>query len=93
MRSTFNTTAIAISKKGELDTNPDAAIVDEAKSLHVFTSDSDGRFILVQSEGEFDLRQWDDAEQLAQKVNRSKQESLRQEIEQDALVNRRWSGR
>lgn len=92
MRCTFNTTMLAITFENEILIQPNAALLDEARSIHVFTSDSYGKLILVQSEGEFELQAWTRAEQEAQKLNKTKQEALKQRVEGEVLRNLRWRG-
>lgn len=91
MRCTFSSTVVAISANDELLTEPNATRTGDTKSLHAFTSDSRGQLILIQSEGDFDLRGWERAEQEAQRQNQTKQKDMRRMIQEDLYANKRWN--
>jgi exosome complex component RRP46 len=62
---TFTATLIAIAATGKIITNPSPQELRSALSIHVFAFSSLGDLLHVESEGEFSMETWDEAQRTA----------------------------
>lgn len=65
MKGVAGAAVIGIARNGQVIVNPGVAARKECASLHVFGFHSDGKTLLMESEGKFDLESWKYAAQVA----------------------------
>ena len=59
MSATFTATSIAVDKSGKLEANASTKALMKAASVHVLAFSSQGDLLLAESEGSFDIDQWE----------------------------------
>lgn len=64
----LSATLIAIMPDGEVLSSPSPSQLDKSASIHAFAFTSDGELVLVESEGSFDMDQWEEAAEKAQHI-------------------------
>jgi exosome complex component RRP46 len=65
LETSLSSTIVSILPNNEVVTNPGSHAVARAASLHVFAFTGNGKLLLVESEGSFDMKQWKEAARLA----------------------------
>ncbi|KAJ9660084.1 exosome non-catalytic core subunit rrp46 [Neophaeococcomyces mojaviensis] len=68
MRGIAGSVVVSISRDGKLKTWPGLKQRKEARSLHVFVYGREGQNLLFESEGDFEVEEWDAAESAARTV-------------------------
>lgn len=68
MRGAAGAAIVAIKRSGELVVWPDTRQVKQAKSVHVFAYGRQGECLVMESEGDFDIDEWEEAERVVQRV-------------------------
>ncbi|EFQ97715.1 hypothetical protein MGYG_00755 [Nannizzia gypsea CBS 118893] len=68
MAMTYTSCLIAISPSSDLLANPSTEQIKTSTSLHVLAFSSKGNLLLSESQGSFNLQQWEDVHDLAEKL-------------------------
>ncbi len=73
MNMTLTSTMVAVSSSGEVIGEPQADVIKDALSMHVLAFSSQGKLLVAESEGSFDIDTWeqvcDRAEQICRASN------------------------
>jgi len=68
MSMTFSTALLAVTKSGEIISNPSTADAKAASSLHVLAFSSKGHLLANESQGRFDFDTWESVRERAYSI-------------------------
>lgn len=68
MRGAAGAAIVAVKRSGELVVWPDTRQVKQAKSVHMFAYGRQGECLVMESEGHFDIDEWEEAEKVVRRV-------------------------
>ena len=81
MTATLVATLLVIDWEGQLIIEPNATSLRESKSGHVFAFDSRGGCVVMESEGEFGLEEWEEGYARARKICLGEKEAQEQDAD------------
>lgn len=68
MSGTAGAAIVAVKRDGKVVVWPDTRQVKEARSVHVFAYGRQGESLVMESEGDFDMDEWEEAERVVRQV-------------------------
>ena len=92
MRCTYNSTLLAVSRSGDVIREPTKEQFKTARSVHVFSYDSFGRPILLESEGSFTLDELVRLDEVAREDTDKLRKEMKEYVEEGIRQSERWKG-